>query len=83
MKACQKFMNIPELLSMLFTHCAPKEISSPSSTSAPLQLVLVCTRWKCIVEGMPELWRRFRLDFKPEKGLSGIEESTRLLERFL
>ena len=89
MKACESFMRIPELIGMFFMHCIPEEITDPSFTTAPLQLILVCTSWKKIAEGMPDLWRRFRIDLSrlidlsPEEACLGIEKCSVVLERFL
>ena len=83
MASCKIFMGIAELLSMSFVHSLPQEISRPSFSTAPLQLILVCKQWKAVAEETPELWCQFLLNPKPGEGRPGTETCSNVLNYFL
>ncbi|KAF9461616.1 hypothetical protein BDZ94DRAFT_1167412, partial [Collybia nuda] len=57
--------NLPsEILSEIFIHCASDVITIPPERRDPLWTLLrVCSRWRQVVLGTPNLWKRIRIDY--------------------
>ncbi|KAF7337861.1 hypothetical protein MVEN_02009100 [Mycena venus] len=54
----------PELVVLIFLYCLPDdEFVTPSLTTAPLLLSVVCRRWREIAFSTPKLWSSLSLEF--------------------
>ncbi|KAH6904134.1 hypothetical protein BKA70DRAFT_1432347 [Coprinopsis sp. MPI-PUGE-AT-0042] len=64
----------PETLSEIFLYCLPQPPLriSPSTSHPPLQLTLVCHRWRSVALASPALWTRVNivLDLVPQSRLN-------------
>ncbi|RDB18776.1 hypothetical protein Hypma_014517 [Hypsizygus marmoreus] len=58
----------PELLSQIFIYCAPTSLTFPpthsQATMAPWTLMQVCSRWRKVALGTPEIWRCVTISYR-------------------
>jgi hypothetical protein len=54
-----------EITTEIFTHCVPDawdSIGRPNVNAAPLLLGRICSSWRSIAAGSPELWKVLKID---------------------